>query len=205
MTRGPPLRPSGDSGEEPLGRVSPVIPRWCCRLETNEAREAFWLSYGDDGLVIASEFIPTFMRLSTLLRRESNCELASTLSRLSKAWLSDGRVLDCYMSECEWKRVLMILLVAISQTGTCWTMGYRARSCARASLQGLGGSGVGDPWWRRLQMSLGQVLEAGRRVKVTAYVKQTHVYSVKRTSCQNRGLRIVVGGGQGSAQKGRVC
>jgi hypothetical protein len=109
------------------------------------------------------------------------------------------------MSEWEWKRVLVILLVGISQTGTCWTMGYRARSCATGSLQGLGESEVGDPWWRRLQMSLVHVLEADRRVHVTIYVKQTHVYSVKRTNCRNRGLRIDVGGEQGSAQKERAC
>jgi hypothetical protein len=82
VRRGPPLRtPSGDSGEVPLGRGSPVIPRWCCKLETRETLEPCWLSYGDDGLVMLSCVMPTFIRLSTLLRLESaNWELASTLS-----------------------------------------------------------------------------------------------------------------------------
>lgn len=35
--------------------------------------------------------MPAFMRLSTLLRLDSKCELASKLSRLSNPWLSEGR------------------------------------------------------------------------------------------------------------------
>jgi hypothetical protein len=96
VRRGPPLRPpSGDSGEVPLGRGSPVIPRWCCKLDTRETLEPCWLSYGDDGLVMLSCVMPAFIRLSTLLRLESaNWELTSTLSLWSKPWLSDGRALD---------------------------------------------------------------------------------------------------------------
>lgn len=83
ITRGP-FRPSGDKGEAPLGRDSRfVIPRCCWRFETRETREVFWLSYGEDGLM-AKCVIPAFMRLSTLLRRESKCEPASKLTRLSK-------------------------------------------------------------------------------------------------------------------------
>jgi hypothetical protein len=92
MGRVPPFRAMGDRGDVPFGRESPVIPRCCCRLDTSETLEAFWLSYGEEGLR-ARWFIPEFTRLSTLLRRESKCEPASMLSRLSKPWLSDGRAL----------------------------------------------------------------------------------------------------------------
>ena len=65
------LRTCGDSGEAPLMRASGlVIPRCCCRLETSETRDVFWLSYGEAGLIWRWP-MPTFMRLSTLLRRES--------------------------------------------------------------------------------------------------------------------------------------
>jgi len=95
FTRGPALGPRGDNGEAPFGRCSPaVMPRCCWRLDTSETRDAFWLSYGEPGLM-ARWVMPTFMRLSTLLRRESKCELASKLTRLSKPWLSEGRALGC--------------------------------------------------------------------------------------------------------------
>lgn len=44
IARGPPLRPSGERGDDPFGRTSPVIPRWCWRLDTKDARDTFWLS-----------------------------------------------------------------------------------------------------------------------------------------------------------------
>lgn len=82
--------PSGESGDAPFGRCSAVvIPRWWARFETRDTREAFWLSYGEAGLM-ARWVMPAFMRLSTLLRRESKWEVDSTLNRLSKPWLSDG-------------------------------------------------------------------------------------------------------------------
>ena len=74
-------------------RGSPVMPRCCCRLETRDTPEAFWLSYGEYGL-ITRWFIPLFMRLSMLLRRESKCEPVSVLSLLSKPWFTGGRVVD---------------------------------------------------------------------------------------------------------------
>jgi hypothetical protein len=85
------VRTCGDSGDTPLMRASGlVMPRCCCKLETNDTREAFWLSYGEAGLICKWP-MPTFMRLSTLLRRESKCEPASMLSRLSpKPWLREG-------------------------------------------------------------------------------------------------------------------
>jgi hypothetical protein len=105
MARGPPFCPLGDRGDAPLVRGSPVIPRCCCKFDTSDTLEAFWLSYGDDGLM-ARWFIPTFMRLSTLLRRESKCELAaSTLSLWStKPWFNDGRVFDCSCVRFESRR-----------------------------------------------------------------------------------------------------
>lgn len=68
--------PNGERGPTPFGLWSVVIPRCCCRLETSEARDAFSLAYGDDGLICRCP-MPTFIRLSTLLRRESRRELAS--------------------------------------------------------------------------------------------------------------------------------
>jgi hypothetical protein len=68
--RTPARGPSGDNGVAPFERGSLVMPRCCWRFDTRETREAFWLSYGDDGL-IAKWPIPAFIRLSTLLRRES--------------------------------------------------------------------------------------------------------------------------------------
>jgi hypothetical protein len=65
-----------------MGRSSAlVIPLCCCKLETRDTRDAFWLSYGDDGLM-AKWFMLDANRLSTLLRRES-WRLDSILRRLS--------------------------------------------------------------------------------------------------------------------------
>ena len=91
-TRGPALGPKGESGETPFGRCSAVvIPRCCCRLETRETRETFWLSYGDAGPMFKWPMPILTPRLSTLLRRDG--ELASMLRRFSKPWLGGGRAL----------------------------------------------------------------------------------------------------------------
>lgn len=52
LARIPLLRTDGDNGETPLTRWSGlVMPRCCCRLETSETRDVFWLSYGEAGLI----------------------------------------------------------------------------------------------------------------------------------------------------------
>lgn len=71
---------SGDVGAiEPFVRES-GIPRCCWRFDTSDTLEAFWLSYGDCGL-IARWPKPVFIRLSTLLRLESSADGVSRLPR----------------------------------------------------------------------------------------------------------------------------
>lgn len=90
--------PSGDKGEEPLLVRCSVGSRCCCKLEASDTRDVFWLSYGDEGLLM----FRLFMRLSTLLRRESRYEDAASVDAvlflLSKPWLIDGNALCCIVS-----------------------------------------------------------------------------------------------------------
>lgn len=63
--------------------MSVEIPRSRCRLETIEVCEALVLWYGEAGLM-ANELMPWFMRLSTLLRRDSAVDSGCW-------WLMDGK------------------------------------------------------------------------------------------------------------------
>ena len=81
--------PIGEIGPAPFVRASVEMPLCCCRFDTKEVLETFWLSYGDDGLIAKWE-MPAFTRLSTLLRLESNREFASKLVRGSKPELIEG-------------------------------------------------------------------------------------------------------------------
>lgn len=70
--------------------MSVEIPRSRWRFDTIEDCDALVLWYGDAGLM-ASELIPWFIRLSTLLRRDSGT--STTLPRweeASKFWLMEG-------------------------------------------------------------------------------------------------------------------
>jgi hypothetical protein len=82
--------PRGDKGPAPLDCALVVIPLCCCKFDTKDVLETFWLSYGEDGLM-AKWDMPTFMRLSTLLLLESMREFASKLWRGSKVDVSGGK------------------------------------------------------------------------------------------------------------------
>jgi hypothetical protein len=129
-----PFRTNGDSGDAPLIRASGwVIPRCCWRFETSDTRDVFWLSYGEEGLM-ARWFIPAFMRLSTLPRRESVCEPASKLARWSKPWLSDGRAFDCkHVSEAAKRKATHVPGAGL--TGTWPRMACQELSCVMEGPQ----------------------------------------------------------------------
>jgi hypothetical protein len=104
------------------------MPRCCWRLETSETRDVFWLSYGDAGLIWRWP-IPTFMRLSTLLRRESKCEPASMLKRLSpNPWLREGNGALCWEG-CQHALHGIVNDVPVEggQPGAWQKMAYQAR------------------------------------------------------------------------------